>query len=277
MTSITRFGFAITFSLAVVVSTASDSAAAAVLDQDNAGPSSGAGAVANDRTQSQTLTVGTTGMLTQVNVLIYKNSNTFEDITLSVRSTTGGVPDALLTSASLPASAIGTANTLAAFDVSAAGLSFNAGDVIAIELTSLADNVAPFDERYAWRWYNDDPYAGGQRFTSGVASSNFDFAFQTFVEPAPLLGDLDSDGFVGITDLNTVLSNWNANVSAGDLLAGDPSGDGFVGIEDLNVVLGNWNAGTPPSDAASIPEPGVGLLLVLGLGGWIGRAGFGRG
>lgn len=69
-----------------------------------------------------------------------------------------------------------------------------------------------------------------------------------------LTGDLDSDGFVGITDLNLVLSNWNATVTAGDLLSGDPSGDGFVGIEDLNVVLGNWNAGTPPAASASQDE-----------------------
>ncbi len=60
-----------------------------------------------------------------------------------------------------------------------------------------------------------------------------------------LTGDLDGDGFVGITDLNIVLGNWNLNLPPADPLA-DPSGDAFVGIEDLNVVLGNWNAGTPP-------------------------------
>ncbi len=77
--------------------------------------------------------------------------------------------------------------------------------------------------------------------------------------PTLLAGDLDGDGFVGITDLNTVLSNWNQSVTVGDLLQGDPSGDGFVGIEDLNVVLGNWNAGTPPTAEASdiVPEPGM--------------------
>jgi hypothetical protein len=77
-------------------------------------------------------------------------------------------------------------------------------------------------------------------------------------------GDLDDDGFVGISDLNVVLGNWNEVVTAGDLLLGDPSGDGFVGIEDLNTVLGNWNAGTPP--VAVVPEPAsVGLLAVCGV------------
>jgi hypothetical protein len=82
-----------------------------------------------------------------------------------------------------------------------------------------------------------------------------------------LIGDLDFDGFVGITDLNIVLGAWNDGVDPGVWGDGDPSGDGFVGIEDLNTVLGNWNAGTPPGDATNIPEPGtlgmLGLLCVI--------------
>ncbi len=72
-------------------------------------------------------------------------------------------------------------------------------------------------------------------------------------------GDLDGDGFVGITDLNLVLANWNQAIPPGDPLA-DASGDGFVGIDDLNAVLANWNAGTPPTTHATIPEP-ASLLL----------------
>lgn len=78
---------------------------------------------------------------------------------------------------------------------------------------------------------------------------------------APLEGDLDGDGFVGISDLNLVLGNWNQTIPPGDLLA-DPSGDNFVGIEDLNTVLGHWNAGTPPTQ--TVPEPSA-LMLVLPL------------
>jgi hypothetical protein len=86
-----------------------------------------------------------------------------------------------------------------------------------------------------------------------------------------LAGDLDGDGFVGITDLNIVLGAWNQNVTPGNVLGGDPSGDGFVGIEDLNVVLGNWNAGTPPA-ASAVPEPATFALL-----GLCGLAALGRG
>jgi hypothetical protein len=76
-------------------------------------------------------------------------------------------------------------------------------------------------------------------------------------------GDVNLDGFVGIEDLNIILSHWNQTGNPGQPIAGDINADGIVGIEDLNVVLGNWNVGTPPSlDLISIPEPGT-----LGLGG----------
>ncbi|GAB4109248.1 MAG: hypothetical protein Kow00105_17820 [Phycisphaeraceae bacterium] len=85
-------------------------------------------------------------------------------------------------------------------------------------------------------------------------------------------GDLDGDGFVGITDLNIILSHWNSSVTAGDLTAGDATGDGFVGINDLNLILGKWNTGTPPSDSAYIPEPTSAALILLGtLGTLTGR------
>lgn len=85
---------------------------------------------------------------------------------------------------------------------------------------------------------------------------------EAFIAKIPLVGDLDGDGFVGITDLNIVLTAWNQNVPPGDPLA-DPSGDSFVGIEDLNIVLGNWNAGIPPQ--VPVPEPSS-ILLIATLG-----------
>jgi hypothetical protein len=64
-------------------------------------------------------------------------------------------------------------------------------------------------------------------------------------EVGPLIGDLDGDSFVGISDLMIILRHWNQAVTPGDLLNGDASGDGTVGIDDVNVVLGNWNVGSP--------------------------------
>ncbi len=79
-----------------------------------------------------------------------------------------------------------------------------------------------------------------------------------------LLGDLNGDGYVGLDDLDIVLTAWNQNVTAGDWSAGDPSGDGFVGLADLDFVLSNWNAGTPPTIQGDIPEPMSVVLMGLG-------------
>ncbi len=83
---------------------------------------------------------------------------------------------------------------------------------------------------------------------------------------APLPGDLNFDGFVGLDDLDLILSNWNQTVTPGDTFMGDPSGDGYVGLDDLDTVLNNWNAGTPPAhQILTIPEPAsiTGLLLII--------------
>ena len=77
-------------------------------------------------------------------------------------------------------------------------------------------------------------------------------------------GDLNGDGFVGVSDLNIILAAWNQNVPPANSLA-DPTGDGFVGIADLGVVLTYWNTGVPP--ASTVPEPGgLALMALSGLG-----------
>lgn len=48
------------------------------------------------------------------------------------------------------------------------------------------------------------------------------------------------------------------------LIDGDLNLDGFVGIDDLNVVLSTWNNGTPPAGGATVPEPAS--LALMGLG-----------
>lgn len=96
---------------------------------------------------------------------------------------------------------------------------------------------------------------------SGINFNNFvgDQFFTIFV--TGIHGDLDYDGFVGINDLNIVLSNWNNTDPLNDPRA-DPSGDGFVGIADLATVLGNWNTGTQPA-ANFIPEPASAVCLLM--------------
>lgn len=86
---------------------------------------------------------------------------------------------------------------------------------------------------------------------------------------AGMPGELDGDGFVGISDLNIVLSNWNQTVTPGSPTLGDVNGDGFVGLLDLNEILNFWNTGThlvPINNTTPIPEPaGLGMLIGLGV------------
>lgn len=107
----------------------------------------------------------------------------------------------------------------------------------------------------------------GQQWTA-QDQSLYALTYQPDPGPAPvclgssgcLTADLDHDGFVGIADLNIVLSQWNQTVFPGT--GPDSNVDGFVGIEDLNIILGNWNAGTPPDLGSLVPEP---ASVVFGL------------
>ncbi len=109
-------------------------------------------------------------------------------------------------------------------------------------------------------------FADGGQFQGnpGAYADNYGYLDARFeIISSALSGDLNADGFMGIADLNIVLSHWNQNVTPGDFLLGDPSGDGFVGLDDLNFVLGNWNAGTPPSvnTPTAVPEPATLSIL----------------
>ena len=112
-------------------------------------------------------------------------------------------------------------------------------------------------------------HAFGGDAPTGVAGVNYlmNPVFATFP------GDLNFDGFVGIDDLNIILTAWNTNVTQDSHTQGDPSNDGYVGIDDLSLVLADWNAGTPPSGPTptNTPEPGVGTVLTLGVGALIRR------
>jgi len=84
-----------------------------------------------------------------------------------------------------------------------------------------------------------------------------------------LTGDLDLDGFVGVSDLNLVLANFNQPIPPGDPMA-DADDDGYVGISDLNAVLSNWNRSLPPSTgssavSAAVPEPASLALMATGM------------
>ncbi len=81
----------------------------------------------------------------------------------------------------------------------------------------------------------------------------------------PLVGDLNSDGYVGLADLDIILHNWNQHVPIGSKIHGDIAGigDGYVSMSDLDVLLNNWNASIPPTTSTNTPEPTTLTILLL--------------
>ena len=68
--------------------------------------------------------------------------------------------------------------------------------------------------------------------------------------PPNIPGDFDGDGFVGLSDLNILGSNFGV-MGGATPATGDTNGDGNVDLADLNVLGSNWN----PPPAVAVPEP----------------------
>ncbi len=54
-------------------------------------------------------------------------------------------------------------------------------------------------------------------------------------------GDLNSDGAVDVTDLETLVDGWGPCPGGDDPCLADADRDGLVGIADLLILLGNWS------------------------------------
>jgi len=143
-------------------------------------------AVANDRTQIQTFTVGITGALTAIDVQVSREPLTVENLVLSLWSTdAAGLPQARLATKSVAATDPAFTSTgprpFIAFDLAGGAVEVTAGELLAIELNSNAANNPPFDERYLWEIGGQ--YDGGTAYTQ-IGSSFFqqsdDFHFRTF-------------------------------------------------------------------------------------------------
>ena len=83
-------------------------------------------------------------------------------------------------------------------------------------------------------------FAGGEFTTAGGMSSQ---RIAKWVGCAGVVvGDLDGDGTVGITDLLILLGSWGPCADC-DVCPADLDGDCTVGILDLLTLLANWDAG----------------------------------
>ena len=112
---------------------------------------------------------------------------------------------------------------------------------------------------------NVDDSASGDYFTHDIYYEAYGTRYLDILRDqlAPtLLGDLNDDRAVSSADLDIVRANWGQPVEPGCLQCGDPSGDGMVDGADLDIVRANWGTAMP----AAIPEPGLGVLVVVGVG-----------
>ncbi len=73
-------------------------------------------------------------------------------------------------------------------------------------------------------------------------------------------GDLDGDGEVGVSDLDTLLRNFGAVSRLGDSSVGELTGDAFVDADDLGVLIRNFGSSSPVG-VANVPEPASAVLV----------------
>lgn len=81
------------------------------------------------------------------------------------------------------------------------------------------------------------------------------------VSPGP--GDANLDGHVTDVDASILAAHWQTT-SGAVWTNGDFNGDGEVNIDDALILAAHWQEGVEEG-AASVPEPGAGVILVGGL------------
>ena len=143
--------------------------------------------------RGQTFTVGIAGLLSEINLEIYKSTNTVIDPTFNIEGTTGGAPDdtKVLYSTTIPLSSIPTFDTpptgtvpMTSIDVSGANIIVTPGEVLALTLSRVGSIGQP--PWLLWR-QGIGGYTGGNSYDSippgapWTVDSPYEGGFQTFV------------------------------------------------------------------------------------------------
>ncbi len=56
------------------------------------------------------------------------------------------------------------------------------------------------------------------------------------VDVEPILGDVNGDGVVDVTDLLLMISDWGSCADC----PSDVNNDGYVNVTDILIAIGNW-------------------------------------
>jgi len=167
-----------------------DAFASPILDQSNVGGGSLRDPIYGNRQLAQTFTVGIAGILDSIVLdLNYEYDVPTKDITVEIRSTTGGLPDGpagALAAVNFDTSVLTTNFELYSVDFTTFSLPIALGDQLAIVLTSEDDA----SHAASWRGASGDPYPGGKWYNDqGTGTTwypnikDYDAYFQTYVVP----------------------------------------------------------------------------------------------
>lgn len=228
----------------------------------------------------QTFTVGRTGTLRTVSVLLSLGGGVTDPLTLDIRTTdVNGAPaeanttPPALASVTLAAAAIpGTAQWVS-FDLSAADLAVTAGDVLAIVLRSGSGGLGVIG--YSRYGETLDPYPAGAAFfrdsthtTAWLEMTGFDFGFATFVEPELCFGSAAT-----IAGAGKIVGTPGEDVIVGSV--GDDKIDGGGGPDAICGLEGNDDISDGGNTAAD-GGPGDDRIKLGGTGGTLVSGGDGN-
>lgn len=172
---------------------APDAALAGTLDQQQTGTSTDYASTSSSGSNTQTFTAGLSGGIDQVDLSLSAPATPTAPLTVEVRDVSGGLPgNTVLASQTLSAPSVST--TPAFVPIYFAG---PAPVVAGTHYAIVAYSSTPISNSY--RWFlnpTDDPYPGGAAFyalssppsTAWIPSADPDFAFKTYVVPAPAPG-----------------------------------------------------------------------------------------
>jgi len=162
-----------------------------VLDQDSGVTAGGISPVFDNADRAQTFTVGESGLLSKIDLMVWEPLPAGADLIIDVRQTTGGVPnesdainDVLLTFSVSAGVLLTMKGEHMTFEVSQHGVQVTAGQVLAIVLRS----PGGASTGYSWGTDTQDPYLPGARHSRlhnganvWVDSGGHDSGFRTYV------------------------------------------------------------------------------------------------
>lgn len=244
-------------------------ATAGTLDQQQTSANDNVG-LTSTQSPAQTFTAGISGVLDQVDLLLLKVGSTPPaSVTVEIRDTSAGSPStAVLATASLPISAVGTTEAFVPVTFAYSPALVAAGTQYAI----VAYAPGTFGDTVGWSAQGTgNPYSSGALFTSAdplppggnwMEQAGSDLAFKTYVGPAPasaappsvkptatckgqqatLVGTAGNDAITGTTGKDVIAAlegnDKVSGLSGKDLICGGAGNDTLNGGGGKDTLLG---------------------------------------